>query len=44
MDPDETEEEAVARKKRKADQAAALAAKKRGNELYSAKVKKTAGW
>ncbi|CAM9439347.1 unnamed protein product [Pylaiella littoralis] len=37
VDPDETEEEVTARKKRKADQAAALAAKKRGNELYSVK-------
>lgn len=34
----ESEEEAVARKKLKSDQAAALAAKKRGNDLYSAKV------
>ena len=42
VDPDETEEEATARKKRKADQAAALVAKKRGNELYSAKVKNMA--
>lgn len=34
----ESEEAAVARKKLKSDQAAALAAKKRGNDLYSAKV------
>eukprot|EP00904_Undaria_pinnatifida_P000933 jgi/Undpi1/10840/HiC_scaffold_3.g01367.m2 len=33
----ESEEAAVARKKLKSDQAAALAAKKRGNDLYSAK-------
>ncbi|CAM9261495.1 unnamed protein product [Laminaria digitata] len=33
----ESEEEAVARKKLKSDQAAALLAKKRGNDLYSAK-------
>lgn len=31
-------EEATARKKLKADKAAALVAKKKGNELYSAKV------
>lgn len=37
-DPEETEEEATARKKLKADKAAALSAKKKGNELYSAKV------
>lgn len=37
-DPDETEEEVAARKKLKADKAAALVAKKKGNEHYSAKV------
>ncbi|CAM9451979.1 unnamed protein product [Hapterophycus canaliculatus] len=36
-DPEESEEEAAAKKKRKSDQAAALVAKKRGNELYSKK-------
>lgn len=39
-DPEETEEEAAARKNLKADKAAALVAKKRGNELYSAKVRR----
>lgn len=38
VDPDETEEEAAARKKMKADRAAAIEAKKRGNALYSEKV------
>lgn len=37
-DEDETEEEATARKKLKADKAAALAAKKKGNEMYAGKV------
>lgn len=43
-DPDETEEEAAARKKLKADKAAALVAKKRGNEHYSAKVGLNLRW
>lgn len=39
VDPDESEEEAIAKKKLKADKAASLTAKKKGNEHYSAKVR-----
>lgn len=38
-DPNETAEEAAARKKLKADKTASVAAKKKGNEFYSQKVK-----
>lgn len=44
-DPEETEEETVARNKLKVDQAAALDAKKKGNDLYSKKVyRATSTW